>query len=88
MYTLFQENLYWWMERGERLNENSPWEFTPVTFNSKENNIRPIVLADNNREIVLWLTGRYTTYKDYQLEVYGKVIKEKKKRLRRKKAKR
>ncbi|WP_339924758.1 BNR-4 repeat-containing protein [uncultured Cyclobacterium sp.] len=64
--------------RGERLNEESPWEFTPVTFNSKEDNLRPIVLADDNREIVLWLTGRYTTYKDYQLKVYGKVIQKKK----------
>lgn len=74
--------------RGERQNENSPWKFTPVTFDSKEDNIRPIVLADDKREIVLWLTGRYTTYKDYQLKVYGKVIKDKKKRLRRKKTRR
>jgi len=64
--------------RAERLDEESPWRFTPVTFNSKEDNIRPIVLADDNREIVMWLTGRYTSYKDYQLKVYGKVIKEKK----------
>ena len=63
--------------RGERLNEESPWKFTPVTFNSKEDNIRPIVLADDNKEVVMWLTGRYTTYKDYQLKVYGKVIKKK-----------
>jgi hypothetical protein len=36
-----------------------------------------MVLADENKEIVIWLTGRYTTYKDYQLKVYGKIIRNK-----------
>lgn len=64
--------------RAERMDEESPWEFTPVTFNSKEDNIRPIVLSDDNKEIVIWLSGRYTTYKDYQLKVFGKIINDKK----------
>ncbi|EON76168.1 putative protein-signal peptide and transmembrane prediction [Lunatimonas lonarensis] len=58
--------------RGIRTTETQ-WEWTPVTYQSKENNIRPIVLADEEKEIVLWLSGRYSTYKDYKLAVKGKV---------------
>ncbi|MFC4872526.1 BNR-4 repeat-containing protein [Negadavirga shengliensis] len=62
--------------RGESFDGGSQWEWTPVTYQSDEDNIRPIVLADNKREIVIWLKGRYTSYKDYQLKVYGKVLPE------------
>ncbi|WP_166151075.1 BNR-4 repeat-containing protein [Cyclobacterium plantarum] len=60
--------------RAERLDEHQSWHFSPVTYQSKADNIRPIVLADQNREIVLWLSGRYSSYRDYQLKVYGKVL--------------
>lgn len=60
--------------RAERKTHDSPWFFSPVTFGSTEDNIRPIVLADANREVVLWLSGRYSTYRDYQLKVYGKIL--------------
>ncbi|MCC5936246.1 MAG: BNR-4 repeat-containing protein [Lunatimonas sp.] len=49
------------------------WEWIPVTYQSNADNIRPIVLADQEKEVVLWLSGRYTTYKDYQLNVVGRV---------------
>jgi len=64
--------------RAERLDENSTWQFSPITYQSKEDNIRPIVLADQEREVVLWLTGRYSSYRDYQLKVYGKVLPQQK----------
>ncbi|WP_235941067.1 BNR-4 repeat-containing protein [Cyclobacterium roseum] len=60
--------------RAERQTQDSPWHFSPVTFGSAEDNIRPIVLADSNREVILWLSGRYSTYRDYQLKVYGKIL--------------
>ncbi|MEX0882776.1 MAG: BNR-4 repeat-containing protein [Cyclobacteriaceae bacterium] len=60
--------------RAERLRSGAPWHFTPVTYHSISDNIRPIVLADDQKEVVLWLSGRYTTYRDYQLKVYGKVM--------------
>ncbi len=56
--------------RGERF--NGQWEWIPITYHSPMDNFRPMVLADDDREIVLWLRGRYTTYKDYQQEVWGK----------------
>lgn len=59
--------------RGERTATTNAWTWTPITYQSAMDNIRPIVLADAEKEVVLWLSGRYTTYKDYQLEVNGKV---------------
>lgn len=59
--------------RGIRTPDNI-WAWTPVTYQSKQNNIRPIVLADDQKEVVLWLSGRYSTYKDYDLEVKGKAL--------------
>jgi|GEM_PF-246487 len=59
--------------RGERNSNNKAWTWTPITYQSAADNIRPIVLADSEKEVVLWLSGRYTTYKDYELAVNGKV---------------
>ncbi len=56
--------------RGEHFNGH--WEWIPVTYQSPMDNLRPLVLADEEKEIVLWLRGRYTTYKDYQQEIWGK----------------
>lgn len=60
--------------RGQSFDGGAHWEWTPVTYRSDEDNIRPIVLADDKREVVLWLKGQYTTYRDYKLKVYGKVF--------------
>lgn len=58
--------------RGEQTTRQT-WTWAPITYQSATDNIRPIVLADREKEVVLWLSGRYTTYRDYQLEVNGKV---------------
>lgn len=59
--------------RGEQVAYTEKWTWTPITYQSASDNIRPIVLADKEKEVVLWLSGRYTTYRDYQLNVHGKV---------------
>ncbi|SHN12825.1 Type 1 glutamine amidotransferase (GATase1) [Cyclobacterium lianum] len=64
--------------RAERRDEESEWQFSPVTFQSEEDNIRPLVLADQEKEIVLWLSGRYSSYRDYKLKVFGKVLPKRK----------
>ena len=38
---------------------------------STADNIRPMVVEGKNMEAVLWLRGRYTSYRDYDLDVYG-----------------
>lgn len=61
--------------RGTTSNQGKSWKWKAITSNSDEDNIRPIVLEHEGKEFVLWLTGRYTTYKDYQLKVMGRVPK-------------
>jgi len=45
------------------------WE--AVTQNSKVRNIRPVVLRDGARRVILWNRGRFTTYTDYDLNTVG-----------------
>src|SRR5690606_35346505 len=63
----------WEIFRGSTRDGGASWKWKPVTKNSTENNIRPIVLDYNGDEVVIWLRGRYTTYRDYDLEVMGLV---------------
>lgn len=47
------------------------WE--AVTNDSKVRNIRPIVLNDGARRVVLWNRGDYQTYRSYDLDTVGYV---------------
>jgi hypothetical protein len=61
--------------RGTSNNEGADWKWKAITRKSEEDNIRPIVLEYEDDEVVLWLKGRYTTYRDYNLKVMGMVPK-------------
>jgi hypothetical protein len=45
------------------------WE--PVTKESPVRNIRPVIVRNGKRRIVLWNRGDFKTYKDYQLDTVG-----------------
>ena len=57
--------------RGETNDRGAHWTWTAITQHSQEDNIRPIVVADENHEVLMWLKGRYTTFRDYDLRAYG-----------------
>ena len=46
-------------------------EWKPLTTDSTERNIRPIILRDGNRRVILWNRGRYDSYTDYDLSTVG-----------------
>jgi hypothetical protein len=46
-----------------------------VTQDSAVRNIRPIVLREGDKRVVLWQRGRFTTYRDYNLNTVGFVEK-------------
>ncbi len=46
-------------------------KWDPVTKDSPVRNIRPVIVRDGKRRIVLWNRGDFTTYKDYQLDTVG-----------------
>lgn len=48
------------------------WKWSPITYYSKMDNLRPIVpIWDANRTVLLWLRGKYTTMHDYDQAVVG-----------------
>lgn len=59
--------------RGTTRNQGKDWKWKSITNNSTEDNIRPIVLDHKGEEVVIWLRGRYDTYKDYNLKAMGLV---------------
>ncbi|SMP75456.1 BNR repeat-containing family member [Neorhodopirellula lusitana] len=46
-------------------------EWTPVTQNSPVRNLRPVILRDHNRRVILWNRGDFKTYTNYQLDTVG-----------------
>ena len=51
-------------------NGNS-WNWEQVTENSEVDNIRPVIVSQNGKRVLLWLRGEYRTFTDYNLEVVG-----------------
>lgn len=63
--------------KGTTTDEGASWEWTAITQNSKRDNIRPIVVASDDWEAVVWLRGKFKTYMKYKLDAYG-IVKHKK----------
>lgn len=56
--------------RGDTVDNGATWQWTPVTYNSSTDNLRPIIPAwDENNLAVAWLRGTYSTYTNYDLDV-------------------
>ena len=49
-------------------------KWAPITSGSKHRNIRPLVVAGEGYKVVLWLSGPWHTYKDYNSDVVGFVV--------------
>jgi rhamnogalacturonyl hydrolase YesR len=45
------------------------WE--PLTWHSPVQNLRPVIVRDGNRRVVLWTRGTFSTYTKYQMDVVG-----------------
>lgn len=52
------------------------WAWTPVTWNSNADNLRPVVpIWDGGNTAVLWLQGRITSYEDWDSQVVGRIVR-------------
>jgi hypothetical protein len=49
-------------------------QWTPLTAGSPHRNIRPLVVAGEGYKLVLWLSGPWNTYLDYDVDVLGLVL--------------
>lgn len=61
--------------KGVTADWGANWKWTAITENSKHDNIRPIIIANDDYEAILWLNGRFTTFKDYDMKALG-IIRE------------
>lgn len=61
--------------KGTTTDGGAHWQWTPITQDSKKDNIRPIVVVSDEWEAILWLKGRLKTYKKYKLDAYGIITK-------------
>ncbi len=58
--------------RGRTLDGGATWKWRPITHDSREDNLRPIVpVCDGRNSILLWLRGTYSMYTNYDLDVVG-----------------
>lgn len=58
--------------RGVTSDKGRNWEWTVITPDAKEDNIRPYVpRSEEKYHAVLWLRGRYTSYQDYNTDIIG-----------------
>jgi hypothetical protein len=63
---------HWEIFRGDSANQGRSFHWTPVTRDSRADNLRPLVPIwpeAGGRSIVLWLRGTYRKYTDYDLDV-------------------
>lgn len=60
------------MFEGTTSDGGKTWTWSPITYHSEMDNLRPIVpIWDTNHTVLLWLRGKYTTMHDYDQAVVG-----------------
>lgn len=60
--------------RGVTTDGGLTFRWEPLTRDSKQDNIRPVVPEHHGRtEALLWLRGRYTRYTDFQTEIVARI---------------
>lgn len=58
--------------RGETADVGATWDWRALTWDSVEDNLRPIVpIGHTNETTVLWLKGTYASFTSYEQEVLG-----------------
>jgi hypothetical protein len=67
---------HWELFRAATKDYGKTWSFTPLTANSTQDNLRPIVPAWNSssRVALLWLRGEYRTYTDFRQAVMLRLL--------------
>jgi hypothetical protein len=59
---------------GVTADAGASWQWSPITYNSTVDNIRPIVPKwDDDHTALLWMRGKYSTFESYNLDVVGLV---------------
>ena len=60
---------------GRSYDGGRSWDWSPLTEQSIDDNIRPIAVAwGEDRTILLWLQGSMKSYTDYEFQIQGRII--------------
>ncbi|MBX3434473.1 MAG: BNR-4 repeat-containing protein [Pirellulales bacterium] len=60
--------------RGQTSDGGASWQWTPITFNSTVDNVRPHVPKwDENNTALVWMRGKYSTYVNYNTKMVALV---------------
>jgi hypothetical protein len=63
--------------RGTTDDAGESWQWSPITEDSRLDNLRPILVTDGaGQKALLWLRGTYRAYTDYQQEVVALLFRE------------
>jgi hypothetical protein len=58
--------------RGATTDGGSSWTWSPITFNSQVDNLRPVVpVWDGDHTALIWMRGTYRSMHDYDLDIVG-----------------
>jgi hypothetical protein len=58
--------------RGVTTSGGASWTWTPITFNSQMDNLRPTVpIWDGENTALVWMRGTYRSMHDYNLDIVG-----------------
>lgn len=61
--------------KGVTCDSGATFEWTPITMNSQEENVRPVVPKwDDKKTALLWFRGKYNTAQKYDASVVGMLI--------------
>lgn len=64
--------LHYEIFEGRTVDGGTSWNWSPITYESSVDNLRPVVPRGNQKStVVLWMRGKYNSYKSYNSRIVG-----------------
>ena len=60
--------VHWELFQGDRTGEGE-WSWTPLTVDSVEDNIRPVIASGGAAKALAWMRGRYWTWTAFNTRI-------------------
>ncbi len=62
---------HWEIFQGRTGNLGASWKWTPITFNSSTDNLRPVIPVWKDHTLLIWLRGTYRSMGRFRQDVVG-----------------
>jgi hypothetical protein len=60
--------VHWELFEGYRVAEGT-WSWTPLTADSVEDNLRPVIAAGGDHKALAWMRGKYWSWTDFDTRI-------------------